>query len=381
MIHDSARAAERTPNGSRSIALPHGSLRLPAFLPDATFGVVRTVDALDLQRCGVQAIQMNVFHLMQNPGSAVIRALGGLHQMAGWPLPITTDSGGFQAYSLIHQDPRRGSLTDKGITFRPEGSDRKLLLTPEKSIQLQFSYGADILICLDDCTHVDAPAADQNDAVRRTIAWGRRCKAEFARLLEQRGVDAARRPLILGVVQGGGDWRLREACATALLEIGFDGFGYGGWPLDSAGQLLAELLALTRELIPRELPMHALGVGHPVSIARCVDFGYEMFDSTLPTRDARRGRLYTFTADQPPAELAPHAEWFSFLYILDRKLIRDPRPIWPGCKCLCCEHFSRGYLHHLFRSKETLAMRLATIHNLHFMSDLVALLRRSPHGA
>src|SRR5438067_5343240 len=133
-----------------TLHLPHGQLSLPAFLPDATLGVVRNVDSIDLEQCGIEAVVMNTFHLMQRPGSSTITALGGLHRMSGWPRPIITDSGGFQAYSLIRQNPKYGSMNDKGITFQPEGSDRKFQLTPEKSVQLQVSYGADIDICFDE---------------------------------------------------------------------------------------------------------------------------------------------------------------------------------------------------------------------------------------
>jgi queuine tRNA-ribosyltransferase len=168
--------------------LDYGRLELPAYLPDATFGVVRAVDAEDLLDCGVQAVVMNTFHLMQKPGSSTIQALGGLHRMAGWTRPIFTDSGGFQAYSLIRQNAKFGSLSEKGILFKPEGSERKLQLTPEKCIQLQMSYGSDVVICLDDCTHVDASHDEQRRSVERTIAWAKRCKAEFLRLVEQKGV-------------------------------------------------------------------------------------------------------------------------------------------------------------------------------------------------
>src|SRR5690349_11524762 len=148
----------QTHNLTHSLSLPHGDLTLPVFLPDATRGVIRAVDTHDLAGAGIQVVQMNVYHLMQHPGSSTIDALGGLHKMIGWERPITTDSGGFQVYSLIRQNPKMGTITEQGAIFRPEGSDRKFKLTPEKSIQLQFSYGSDILFCFDDCTHVDDSA-------------------------------------------------------------------------------------------------------------------------------------------------------------------------------------------------------------------------------
>src|SRR5205807_8219222 len=151
----------RGAGGEGRLALPHGELRLPVFLPDATQGVVRSVDSADLEQCGIQAVVMNAFHLMQRPGSTTIQSLGGLHRMCAWERPIITDSGGFQAYSLIRQNARFGRLGDDGILFRPEGSADKIQLTPEKSVQLQLRYGADVVICLDDCTHVDDPLEAQ----------------------------------------------------------------------------------------------------------------------------------------------------------------------------------------------------------------------------
>ncbi len=353
-----------------AIALPYGQLNFPAFLPDATYGFVRSVDSADLERCHVPALVMNTFHLMQRPGSSVVRALGGLHRMAAWPKPIVTDSGGFQAYSLIRQNTKYGSMSENGIVLHPEGSGKKVILSPEKAMQLQLRFDTDIAICLDECTHVDAPYAEQELAVQRTIKWARRCKDEFERIISQRKDASRPRPLLFGVIQGGGFQELRKRCADALLEIGFDGFGYGGWPLDSQNNLLSDLLAYTREIIPQQFPMHALGVGHPHNILECIWLGYQMFDSAMPTRDARHGRLYALTS--PLTELHPgqQDDWFSFVYINDAKHIRSDKPISPRCSCPCCARFSLGYLHHLFKMGDSLFARLATIHNLEFMSHL-----------
>ena len=275
----------------KTIKLPHGEIHLPIFLPDATRGVVRSIDSSDLEACKVEAVVMSTFHLMQNPGSSTIQALGGLHQMAGWQHPIITDSGGFQIYSLIRQNAKFGSLSNKGATFKIEGRARKYNLTPEKSMQLQMSYGADVVICLDDCTHVDDSAGTQRESVRRTIDWARRSKAEFTRLADEKKAQPNQRPRIYAVIQGGGVLDLRKQCADALLEIGFDGFGFGGWPLDNQGNLLADILGYTRSLVPEQFPLHALGVAHPANIESCYRLGYDLFDGAMPTRDARHGRL------------------------------------------------------------------------------------------
>jgi queuine tRNA-ribosyltransferase len=355
------------------LVLPHGTLTLPAFLPDGTQGVVRSVSSDDLEVIQVQAVQMNVYHLMQRPGTSTIQALGGLHRMAGWPRPIFTDSGGFQVYSLIRQNPKAGSITDRGATFRP-GGDRKYILTPEKSIQLQFSYGADMLICLDDCTGPDDSQATQVDSVRRTIRWAAECKATFERLADQKRLEESERPKLMAVIQGGLSRELRRECAEALLAIGFDAYGYGGWPLNSEGNLLEEMIGYVRELVPPEFPLHALGVGHPANVVTGTRLGYALFDSTMPTRDARHGRLLVFKGDPEETSL-DGTDWFSYLYPGDNKHVKAAEPVSRFCDCPICSRYSLGYLHHLFKLNDSLYFRLATLHNLRFMTQLMDRLR------
>jgi len=367
--------------GLERLILGHGVLTLPAFLPDATQGVVRGVDASDLEACGVQAVMMNVFHLMQRPGSSAIRALGGLHRAFGWERPIMTDSGGFQAYSLIRENPRLGSLTDRGLLYRPEGARGKVILTPEKSIALQMAYGADIVVCLDHCTHPSESYSEQREAVRRTIAWARRCRAEYDRRAEQLGDQRVPRPLLFGVVQGGNEPSLRRKCAEELLAVGFDGYGLGGWPFDEAGNLLTDVIGYTRELIPPEYPMHALGVGHPDHLLALWRMGYQLFDASMPTRDARHGRLMAFDHEDVAACIGPDGIRFHYVYVQDEAHYRDGHPVSQGCDCLLCRRYSRAYLHHLFKTGDSLYHRLATMHNLRFVARLVAALRRREGAA
>lgn len=374
---DSATTGDTLDQGHQfgDLQLPHGQINMPVFMPDATLGVVRAVDATDLAACEIQAVVMNTFHLMQRPGSSTIHALGGLHQMSGWQRPIITDSGGFQAYSLIQQNSRVGSMSDDGITFKPEGAERKFHLTPEKTIQLQLSYGADIVICLDECMHVDAAYELQVVSVKRTIDWAKRCKKEFLSLIKQKRLTEEERPRLFAVIQGGGSHELRQRCAQALLEIGFDGFGFGGWPLDKQGHLLTDILAYTRELVPIQFPMHALGVGHPLNVVECSKLGYGMFDSAMPTRDARHCRLYVFTH-----EVGLEDKWLTYIYANDDKYIKSDDPVSRFCDCLCCTNYSLGYLHHLFKINDTLFFRLATLHNLRFMTQLTERLRKVYYG-
>lgn len=361
----------------RSLSLTNGDLEFPVFLPDATFGVVRSVDSADLENGKIQAVVMNAFHLMQKPGTSTIQSLGGLHAMSGWQRPIITDSGGFQAYSLIRQNAKFGNMTSKGINFQPKGASRKFLLTPEKSVQLQLAYGADVVICLDDCTHVDASEEQQELSVSRTIAWAKRCRETFDTLISQKKMSANERPLLFGVIQGGGIFDLRKHCADELLKIGFDGYGYGGWPLDSDGRLLTDILTYTRNLIPKQYPMHALGIGHPYNVLACYQLGYGIFDCAMPTRDARHGRLYQFSKGDAGSLADLPDKWLKYIYINDQEHIKNPGPLSDGCDCLTCSRYSRGYLHHLFKMNDSLFLRLATIHNLRFMTQLTERIREN----
>jgi queuine tRNA-ribosyltransferase len=346
----------------------------PHFMPDATHGVVRVTGADDLERAGVRILMTNAFHLMLRPGISAVRTLGGAKRFLGWDGILATDSGGFQAYSLIRQNSAYGHIDDRGLLIRPAASGEKILLGPAKAIQNQMRLGGDILFCLDDCTHPGDAQSEQEASVRRTIAWARESKRVFSDLVERQPQKKASRPLLFGVIQGGRDHRLRRTCAEALLEIGFDGFGYGGWPVDEQGRLVRDILELTRELVPREFPMHALGVGHPASIVDCARMGYRLFDSALPTRDARRGRIYCFAGDEPNLN-ADTNSWLAFLYMQDERHMKDSRPLSSLCPGPCCTRYSRGYLHHLHRIEDGLFSRLATIHNLTFMRRLTDLLR------
>jgi queuine tRNA-ribosyltransferase len=352
-----------------------GDLPLPQYLPDATFGQVRNLSATAVEACGIDAVVMNTFHLMQKPGTSTVKSLGGLHKMSGWEKAIFTDSGGFQAYSLIRQNKKFGSMNTNGITFTPEKSRRKFLLTPEKCIQLQVRFGANVIFCLDDCTHIDDPLDEQRISVERTIRWAARCRKEFDRLMVEKELTKAEQPKLFAVVQGGQSHTLRRLCAEELLSIGFDGYGYGGWPLDSDNHLVEEIFTLLRELIPTDYTIHALGIGHPPFIARCTKIGYGLFDSAMPTRDARHGRLYRFTEEVNPESMHKDDNWFAYTYINDKRYIKSQSPIEEGCSCPTCSLYSTGYLRHLFKLNDGLYYQLATQHNLTFMARLMKLLR------
>ena len=355
------------------IKLPHGSVRLPAFFPDGTRGAVKCLDFLDLESCGVSGIVANAYHLINNPGRSTVKSLGGLNKFIGWRHPILTDSGGFQVFSQIGENSKFGEIQEDQIVFRPENSDEKIIFTPEKCICAQFDYSPDIMMCLDYCTHPDASPEITKKAVDITIKWAKRCKDEYDNIIKSRKIKD--RPLIFGIIQGGNDKILRKECASALVEMGFDGFGFGGWPLDEQNNLTYDILAYTADQMPDNLIKYAMGIGKPEEIAACFKMGYTLFDCVIPTREARHNRLYIFDEQYGSVDEIDFSQnFYKYHYIADDKYRRDSRPVSQVCDCLCCKNHSRAYLGHLARIGDPLALRLATIHNLRFYTMLTELL-------
>ena len=336
-------------------------MRLPAFLPDATRGVVRGVTSADLEAAGVEGLMVNAFHLATQPGTSVVHALGGIHDFTGFRGTIASDSGGYQIYSLIAQSKSRGRVTERGLAYH--SGSRKHELTPRKAIQRQWRMGADIIFCLDHCTHPADSPEKQRESVDNTIRWAAECREETQRLRDSGESDAERR--LYAVVQGGRDTELRRRCAGELQSLGFDGYGYGGWPVDSQGQLEPSVHAVA-DLVGRDLPLHALGVGSPRNILAAAAAGYDTFDCVMPTRDARHGRLFVGRPDVTDC---------GSINIKDERFVRMDAPVEAGCDCACCSHYTAGYLHHLFRLSDPAGARLATIHNLRFYTRLMSSLR------
>jgi queuine tRNA-ribosyltransferase len=349
-----------------------GTLAVPTFLPDATRAGVRGVSSEDLRAVGVEGLVVNAFHLLRRPGARVVQAAGGIHRFMDWDRPIISDSGGFQIWSLIRQDPNRGVIRDNEVIFREPTTGEKWNLTPERIVNLQLQLGSDVVVCLDDCTDADAPEAEQERSVERTVRWARRCRDELDRLVAERGGEA---PRIFAVVQGGGVERLRRQCAAELAAIGFDGYGFGGWPLDADGALLTEPMRWVVESLPADAPKHALGVGRPDHVVNAFAIGYSIFDCALPTRDARHGRLYAFRDGWGARRPAPGDDFYRAVRIHDARHRVEHRPIEESCDCPVCARHSTAYLHHLFKVGDASAERLATLHNLRFYVRLFELLR------
>ena len=361
----------------KQINIKQKRVRFPIFLPDATRAVVRSLDSVDLQKVGTEGLVVNTYHLMQNPGLSVLKDYKGIGNYMGFSGLITSDSGGFQIMSLLHQKKMQGEITEKGIEFLwlRKGKKEKILLTPEKCIQAQFTIGADIFVCLDYFTNPDGTEIELERSVKLTIDWAKRCKVQYLKEIDKRGIKKSRRPLLMGVIQGGEHKNLRAKCARALVDLDFDIYGYGGWPMDSKGKFNRDLFQYNASLTPDTKPRFALGVGMPEDIILGFQLGYHFFDCVLPTRDARHYRLYTFKKKPNKALLLSGQKFYDFIYINKDRYMRDQKPISQYCSCYTCQHYSKAYLNQLFKIKESLAWRLATIHNLYFYNSLIQQLR------
>lgn len=353
------------------------------FFPDATRAVVKTVDSVDIKNTGTPGILVNTYHLYKGLGKKILRKYGGIREFMGWNGAVISDSGGFQVMTQIKKFPNRGKVTDEGATFHPIGEE-KVMLTPEKSVEFQMELRPDMVVVLDDFTPPPSSSGQAEsseyyelarDTVERTIKWAKRSKAEFEKICKGRKLNKNNRPYLLGVVQGGDFLDLRKECTERLVEIGFDGLGYGGWPIMSDGKFNYAVAEVIVKNAPQDYLFYGLGIGKPDEVARCVAMGYQIFDCVLPTRDARHKRLYVFNADSLD-EIDIRQDKFYSYYTPDKeKYYSDDFPISKACDCHLCKNFSRAYLAHLFRIKDLSALRLATIHNLRFYALLMEKLR------
>lgn len=324
-------------------------------MPDATLGSVRSLTTKQLKETGTKMVVVNTYHLLLSHGPELMKKLGGIKEIMNWDGRVLTDSGGFQVYSLIHQNKNMGKLTQYGVYFRNPDTGEKIDLTPEKSIQMQFAIDSDVMIVLDDCRHSDVSRMEAEQSVKYTLGWAERSKKEFDKL-NQNGTKK-----IFAVVQGASFKDLREQCAKSLIEMNFDGYCYGGWPVDSEGNFEDDMLGYVADLLPDDKPKYAMGVGKPEDIRKSIELGYNFFDCVIPTRNARHGLLYTSEGELRISKI----EYKDSLESIDHE-----------CDCYTCKNFSRAYIHHLFRSNEITGLTLATIHNLRFYNKLMKQLQK-----
>jgi len=329
------------------IDTPHGAISTPAFAPVGTQATVKALDPRDLEELGAELILSNTYHLYLRPGADLIAELGGLHRFMDWNGPILTDSGGFQVFSLAE----KRKVSDEGVVFASHIDGSRHLFTPELVVQVQEQLGADIIMCLDECSD-PLERAYNEQALARTHAWAERCRAA------QRRSDQA----LFGIVQGGVFADLREESARFLTSLDFPGYAIGGLSVGETKEQMHDMLDITLSLLPEDKPRYLMGVGAPEDLLEGVARGVDLFDCVLPTRLARNAALFTRQGR---------------LNIRNAQFARDAGPIEAGCACYTCQHFSRAYLRHLFKAGELLAYRLATIHNAHFLLALMRDIRQA----
>lgn len=327
---------------------PHGDIPTPIFMPVGTQATVKTVSPQELEDLGASIILSNTYHLFLRPGADLIASLGGLHGFMSWQHPILTDSGGFQVFSLGHL--RR--LDDDGAVFKSHIDGAMHRFTPERATEVQEQLGADIIMAFDECAPPQADEEYARKAMERTHRWALRCQSAHTR-----GDQA-----LFGIVQGGMHPALRRQSARTLTAMDFPGYAIGGLAVGEAKSITWSMLETVTEILPTRKPRYLMGVGAPEDLLDGVARGVDMFDCVLPTRIARNGALFTRSGR---------------LNIRNTANTRDARPIEDGCACYTCRHFSRAYLRHLFKAEEILGLRLMTIHNLHFLLNLMRQVRAS----
>ncbi len=323
------------------------------FMPDATRGAVRYLTTKQLEETGTDALVTNTLHLLIHPGPDIIHELGGIKKMMNWKGIVFTDSGGFQLFSLLHSKKWKGKVHENGATFKSPKEGNTYELTPETSIDIQMKIGSDVLVTLDDCRDTNLSRKEAEKSVERTINWALRCKKHFE---NEFGGSKKTNKRLTCVVQGANYPDLRAFCAKELVKIGFDGYNFGGYVVDSDGQLVVDEMAAVIENIPKDTIKYAMGVGKPEDILKAAKIGFNLFDTVLVTRNARHGTIYTSEG---------------VLRIKNSEMGLDTKPLDPECNCECCKNYTRAYLHHMLKNGEATALTLLTIHNLTFYQNLI----------
>ncbi|MAD54107.1 MAG: tRNA guanosine(34) transglycosylase Tgt [Idiomarinaceae bacterium] len=314
-----------------------GTVETPAFMPVGTLGTIKGMTPEEVEATGAQICLGNTFHLMLRPGTSVIQQHGDLHDFMNWDKPILTDSGGFQVFSL----GELRKIDEEGVTFRSPINGEKILLTPEKSMQVQRELGSDIVMIFDECTPYPATQAEARKSMELSLRWAQRSKDAHE------GNDAA----LFGIIQGGMYEELRDISLEGLTDIGFDGYAVGGLSVGEPKEDMMRILEHTAPQMPEHKPRYLMCVGKPEDLVESVRRGIDMFDCVMPTRNARNGHLFVSNG---------------VIKIRNAVHRNDTSPLDEQCDCYTCQNYSRAYLHHLDRTNEMLGARLNTIHNLHF---------------
>jgi len=364
------------------MSTPHGQVLTPIFMPVGTAASVKSLDSQDISLIQAQIILANTYHLYLRPGTQILQNLGGVHQFMHWSGPMLTDSGGYQVFSLGNQQRAKGAtslvkISDEGVEFRSHLDGSKHQFTPEKSIKIQQSIGADIIMSFDECSPDKASRKYLETSLKRTHAWAERGLVYHQ---SKGGLSYyGQRQALFGIIQGGNVKDLRQASAKFITQLPFDGFAVGGETIGFEMAKTREMMSWLEGLLPEDKPRYAMGLGRdPQNLIDAVLAGFDMFDCVGPTRLARNGSLYTGRIDCSstlPVFISSFDQ--GRLSIDNAQFSTDQQPIDPDCQCHTCQSgYSRAYLHHLYKAKELSYYRLASIHNLHFMLNLTTRLRR-----
>lgn len=334
-----------------TIEMHRGEIRTPAFMPVGTAGTVKAMLPENVRSTGADILLGNTYHLMLRPTAERIHKLGGLHKFMNWDRPILTDSGGFQVMSLT----QLRKMSEEGVTFQSHLDGTKILLTPERSMEIQRLLGSDIVMAFDECTPFPATHDEAKASMELSMRWARRSRDGF-----DIGGSHAETSALFGIVQGSVYEDLRFQSIDVLHDIGFDGLAVGGLAVGEGQELMFKVLDFTMPRMPEDKPRYLMGVGKPDDIVGAVERGIDMFDCVMPTRSGRTGQGFT---RRGPINMrnARHKD--------------DDRPIDAACACPACTQYSRAYVHHLIKAQEILGAMLLTWHNLHFYQDLMQGLR------
>ena len=378
ILHKSTRSQARL----GQLTTPHGAIETPAFIFCATKGAIKGASPRDMKEAKTQIILSNTYHMMLQPGSELVEKMGGLHRFMGWDGPMLTDSGGYQIFSLGHQGSLNSEIKGKRLDHRPktmlkiseEGAyfksyidGRQILLTPERSIQIQKQLGADLIVVLDECAPFHVNRSYIEKSMNMSHRWALRSLAEFQK-------NNHHRQALYGIVQGGVYEDLRQESASFVNEQPFFGHAIGG-SLGTSKEQMHSIVKMIMKMVSSERPVHLLGIGGISDIFNGVEQGIDTFDCVHPTRLARHGGALV-KADYWQRYDGKGGEHIN----LKNKMFReDPRPICELCGCATCQTFSLSYLHHLIRSKEMLALQAITFHNIYFMNQLLKSIRNAIH--
>lgn len=333
------------------IEMHRGEIRTPAFMPVGTAGTVKAMLPENVRATGADVLLGNTYHLMLRPTAERIDRLGGLHKFMNWDRPILTDSGGFQVMSLT----QLRKMSEEGVTFQSHLDGTKILLTPERSMEIQRLLGSDIVMAFDECTPYPATYDEAKTSMDLSMRWAQRSRDGF-----DSGEKHASRSALFGIVQGSVYDDLRFSSIESLSEIGFDGLAVGGLAVGEGQEMMFKVLDFTMPRMPQDKPRYLMGVGKPDDIVGAVERGIDMFDCVMPTRSGRTGQGFT---------------WRGPINLRNARHKDDDRPIDSACACPACTQYSRAYVHHLIKAQEILGSMLLTWHNLQFYQDLMQNLR------